>query len=538
MFKAKSWTLYLLSIITVIFLGGFFFYPLLTILVRSFCNLDNLALLFTNIKNCHFDAITSIFKNTYYHQRLWFTLYQACLSTLFTLLFALPSAFCFAFFDFKGKRLLRALFTIPFVIPTVVTGMGFLALLGPKGLLAWDLRNSLIIILLAHIFYNYILVVRIVSAYLENIASELLEAAAVLGASAKQSFLRVILPLSIPAILASASLVFIFCFTSFGVILILAPEARFATLELEIYRLGAKSLQLDKAATLVLLQILIVGIVTGFYTFLQKYLAVEVERTPNLKNAKGIWGLFVGVNILIAMSLTLTPLITLGLKAFWIEGKLGLRNFSYLLKETNSIGFIGLGPALFNSLRFATLATAFSTLIGFAFAYSIVRAKWHWLDNLSLLPLITSSVTLGLGYLLAFPELTSSIWGIVLAHSLLAFPFVVRSLLPVMRALPEQLLEAAKILGANPLKIIFQIELPLLIPAFIAAASFAFTVSLGEFGASLVLLRPEYATLPVAIFDRLSKPGASNLWFCPCPGSYSNGTNYFNNFAFRTAWEI
>ena len=501
---------YLLGTIAMVFLGVFFFYPLLTILVRSFCSLDNLILLFTNIHTCHFDAITDIFQNSYYRQRLWFTVYQACLSTLVTLLFALPSAFCFAFFDFKGKHFLRSLFTIPFVIPTVVTGMGFLALLGPKGLLPWDLRNSLMIILLAHIFYNYILVVRIVSAYLENIASQFLEVAAVLGASGKQRFLKVILPLSIPAILASASLVFIFCFTSFGVILILAPEIRFTTLEVEIYRLGAKSLQLDKAAVLVLLQLLVVSVLTWFYTFLQKQLAIQVDKTPSLKKAKGIWIFFLVVNMLVAAGLTLAPLLTLWIKAFWVDGKLSLRNFNYLLEATNSIGFIGLGPAFLNSLRFAILATVFSILIGFAFTYSIVRAKWYWLDNLSLFPLITSSVTLGLGYLLAFPSLASSVWGIILAHSLLAFPFVVRSLLPAMRALPEQLLEAARVLGANPLKIIFQIEIPLLVPAFITAASFAFTVSLGEFGASLVLLRPEYATLPVAIFDRLSKPGVSS----------------------------
>ncbi len=501
---------YLLGLIAIGFLGVFFFYPLLTILVRSLCDLDNPILLFTNIYTCHFDSFADIFRNNYYHQRLWFTVYQAVLSTLLTLLFALPSAFCFAFFDFRGKRLLRSLFTIPFVIPTVVAGMGFLVLLGPRSLLTWDLRNSLAIILLAHIFYNYILVVRIVSAYLENMASQFIEVAAILGASAKQRFLKVILPLSAPAVLASASLGFIFCFTSFGVILILAPETRFATLEVEIYRLGAKSLQLDKAAVLVLLQILVVGVLTWLYTFLQKRLAVQVGKTPSLKKVEGLWIFLVMVNMLIAACLTLAPLLTLWIKAFWVEGKLSLRNFYYLLEETNSIGFIGLGPALFNSLRFAVLATACSILVGFAFAYSIVRVKWDWLDNLSLFPLITSSVTLGLGYLLAFPSLASSIWGIVLAHSLLAFPFVVRSLLPTMRALQEQLLEAAKVLGANPLRIIFQIELPLLTPAFIAAASFAFTVSLGEFGASLVLLRPEYATLPVAIFDRLSKPGVSN----------------------------
>ena len=499
----------LLGILAIGFLGIFFFYPLLIILLFSFCSADNIFTL-TYINSCRFDAVTSIFQNTYYHQRLWFTVYQASLSTLLTLLLALPSAFLFALFDFKAKRLLRSLFTIPFVMPTVVAGIGFLTLLGPRGILAWNLQNSLVIILIAHVFYNYILVVRIVSAYLENTAPQFVEAAASLGASPLQRFVTVLLPITTPAILASASLIFIFCFTSFGIVLILAPEVRFTTLEVEIYRLGAKSLQLDKAAVLVLLQLLVVGVFTWFYTFLQKRLAIPVDRTPSLKKPKSIWILLIAINMLVAICLTLTPLLTLWIKTFWVEGKLTFKNFNDLFKASTSIGFIGLGPALLNSLRFATLTTIFSTLIGFAITYSIIRARWHWLDNLSLLPLITSSVTLGFGYLLAFPSLASSAWGIVLTHTLLASPFVVRSLLPAMRALPEQLLEAARVLGANPLKIIFQVELPLLTPAFIAAASFAFIVSLGEFGASLILLRPEYATLPVAIFDRISKPGVSN----------------------------
>lgn len=498
---------YLTGILAVSFIGIFFFYPLLIILIRSFCHSDNISVLVNSFNNCHFDAFSNIIQNSYYQQRLVFTLYQAFLSTLLTLILALPNAFLFAFFDFKAKRLLRSLFTIPFVMPTVVASIGFLALLGPRGV--WNLQNTLIIILLAHVFYNYVLVVRIVSASLEHLAPQFIEAAAVLGASAKQRFFRITLPLAYPAILAATSLVFIFSFTSFGIILILAPEIKFATLEVEIYRLS-KSLQLDKAAVIVLLQLVVASIFTGIYTLLQKRLATQMVIIPHLKKANGIWKFFIGVNVFMATCLILAPLLALSIKAFWIEGKLSLKSLSYLLEAQHSIGFIGVIPALFNSLWFAAMTTIFATVIGFIFAYSIVKVNWFWLDNISLLPLASSSVTLGFGYLLSFPQLIGSVWSILLAHCLISFPFVVRSLLPAMRALPQQLTDTARTLGARPLKIIFQIEFPLLIPAFITAASFAFTISLGEFGASLVLSRPEYATLPVAIFDRFSKPGINN----------------------------
>lgn len=163
-----------------------------------------------------------------------------------------------------------------------------------------------------------------------------------------------------------------------------------------------------------------------------------------------------------------------------------------------------------NSLTFATLSTTMALLVGLAFAYAVVRGRFAWLDGLSLLPLATSPVTLGLGYLIAYPWLVATFWGVPLAHALIAFPFVTRTLLPALRALPRGQAGAAATLGAGPLRTLTRVELPQIVPSVAVAAAFAFAVSLGEFGASLLLVRPEYATLPVAIFDRLGRPGALN----------------------------
>lgn len=489
---------HLAGLVALGFLVTFLVYPLALILGRSVID---------------WHTPLSLFANPYYRGRLVFTLYQALLSTLLTVVLALPSALLFARFEFRGKRLLRSAFTIPFVMPTVVAGIGFLALLGPQGLLGLNLRGTLAIVLLAHVFFNYAVVVRIVGAYLEAAGSRLQQASAVLGASAWRTLWRVTLPLARPAIIAAAILVFIFCFTSFGVIVILAPGPQYATLEVSIYQLTARLLELDSAAVLVLVQLVVISLFTWGYTRLQARLAVPLAGVgAALPRPTGLWKGLLFLNMLVAALLILAPLIALTVQAFWPRGAPwpSLANFYHLSAAPRSLRFAGPWSAIGNSLRFALSSMSVALLVGFTFAYAVARGRWRWLDELSLLPLATSAVSLGFGYLIAFPALRASVWGLVLAHSLIAFPFVVRSLLPAFRGLPVNLLRAAQTLGSGPARILWRIELPLLIPSLIAAASFAFAVSMGEFGASLVLTRPEFATIPVAIFDRLGRPGAVN----------------------------
>ena len=489
------------ALVSAAFLTAFFFVPLGVILTRSLATEGG-------------DTLLAVVTDPWYLQRLGYTTLQATLSTLLTLALGVPSAVLFARYRFPGKRLLRSLLTIPFVMPTVVAGIGFLALVGPRGALGIDLRDTFALVLIAHVFYNYAIVVRLVGGYLESAAPRLREAAAVLGADPWRTLARVTLPIARPAILAAATLVFIFTFTSFGVILFVAPSPEYATLEVEIYRLTARLLRLDAAAVLALGQLAAVTLATWVYTRAQRRLAVELRgraRPPEPARGRAWLALALGVGAPIV--LVLAPLAALVLQAFSrpVQGGLTTANFRGLLETPRTIGFAGLWPALQNSLTFAVVASALALLLGFAFAYAVGRGGHRWLDQLSLLPLATSAVTLGFGYLLAYPLLVASAWGIVLAHTLIAFPFVARALLPGVRSLARSVGWAAETLGAGPVSLLRRVELPLLAPSLVAAASFAFAISLGEFGATIVLVRPEHATLPVAIFDRLSRPGAASF---------------------------
>ncbi len=251
----KPWRL--LYALPLIFLAIFYFYPLLSILGLSLAPEGRLDL----------SGVQALWTRPYLAQVLWFTFWQAVVSTGLTLALGLPAAYVYARYDFPAKSLLRALTTIPFVMPTVVVGAAFVTLLGPRGVVNdWlmgalglaqppvNLLYTVGIILLAHAFYNATVVVRIVGGFWANLDPRLGEAAAVLGAPRWRRTWEVTLPLLLPSILAASLLVFLFCFTSFGVILILGGPS-FATLEVEIYRQTVNYFNLSLAAVLALVQL-------------------------------------------------------------------------------------------------------------------------------------------------------------------------------------------------------------------------------------------------------------------------------------------
>lgn len=501
----RNWLGTAAGLLSSLFLAALLLVPLAAILVRSFG---------AEAATSAVGNPLSLLTDRYYLGRIGFTFGQALLSTVLTVLVGLPSAVLLARYRFLGRRALTAAFTVPFVMPTVVAGIGFLALVGPNGVVGADLRNTLAVVLLAHVFYNFAVVARLVGGFLEGVGPRLEQAAATLGAGPWRALWRVTLPLAMPATLAAAALVFIFCFTSFGVILILAPAAPFATLEVEIFRLTERLLQLDAAAVLALVQLVVILLVGAVYTRLQARLATPLTGPapdPARRPSAAGRGLL-AVNLVVIAALVLAPLLALLLGSLTAPGGSfpSLANFSGLLDTPRSIGFASLGQALRNSLGFALLSSAIALLVGFAFAYAIVRGGWRVLDQLSLLPLATSPITLAFGYLLTYPLLVTSFWGIPLAHALIAFPFVTRALLPALRGLPPNQAGAAATLGAGPWRTLWRVELPQLATSLVVAAAFAFAISMGEFGATLLLARPEYATLPVAIYDRLGRPGPTS----------------------------
>ncbi|MFJ2026336.1 ABC transporter permease [Streptomyces sp. NPDC087897] len=461
---------------------------------------------------------------------LWFTTWQALASTALTLLIALPGAYVFARFAFPGKQVLRAVVTVPFVLPTVVVGTAFLAVLGRGGLLdelgGVRLDTTVWAILLAHVFFNYAVVVRTVGGLWSQLDPRQEEAARVLGAGRFAAFRRVTLPALAPAVAAAALMVFLFTFTSFGVVQILGGPA-YSTLEVEVYRQTAQLLDLPTAAVLTLVQFTAVGAILAVHavTVRRRERAlklVDPARTSRRPRGAGQWALLGGV-LLTALLLILLPLGVLVERSFGgADGSEGY-GFGYyraLRSAGSGASSTFLVPpleAVGNSLRYALVAALIALVVGGLAAAALTRRAGRLVrgfDALLMLPLGVSAVTVGFGFLITLDEppldLRTSWILVPLAQALVGVPFVVRTMLPVLRAVDERLREAAAVLGASPWRAWREVDLPLVRRAVLVAAGFAFAVSLGEFGATVFIARPDDPTLPVAVARLLGRSGELN----------------------------
>lgn len=495
------------------FFGVFFAYPVASIVGRGL----------RQDGGWQFGRIGDVLGDPGVRHVLWFTCWQAAASTALTLLVALPGAYVFARLDFPGRRLLRALVTVPFVLPTVVAGSAFLALLGRGGftdsLLGFRLDTSVWAILVAHVFFNYAVVVRTVGGLWAQLDPRQEEAARMLGASRFAAWRRVTLPALGPSVAAAALMVFLFTFTSFGVIQILGGPT-YSTLEVEIYRETAELLDLPTAAVLTLLQLAAVGAILAVHAWTVRRREATLRLVDAARTAhrpRGGERVLLGAVLAVIALLILLPLAVLAARSFDGPDGYGLTFYRAL---GNSDGGTFLVPPLetvWNSLRYAAVATVIALAVGGLAAAALVRRAGRLVrgfDALLMLPLGTSAVTVGFGFLITLDkpplDLRDSWLLVPLAQALVGAPFVVRVMLPVLRAVDGRLREAAAVLGASPPRVWREIELPFVGRALGIAAGFAFAVSLGEFGATVFIARPDSPTLPVAVARLLGRAGPLN----------------------------
>ncbi|MFN2486623.1 MAG: ABC transporter permease [Acidimicrobiia bacterium] len=458
------------------FLGYFFLFPVLRVLVYS---LDAGA--FTALARPRFMSST------------WFTIWQALVSTALTLLAALPLTWALSRFNFAGKSLIRALVTIPFVLPTVVVGAAFLGLI-PRGVGA---------ILAAHVFFNIAVVVRTVGGVWSRIDRKLEDAARVLGASPLRAAWSVTFPLLCPALFSAAAIVFLFCFASFGTVLILGG-GRLRTIEVEIYQQAVNFGDLPVAAALAVLQLVFVVIALWVSSRWQRHTSIDFTAETALPKPQGRQGAVVALIVSLSLGLLSLPIWAL------IRASIGGWSFSAPGQSLDPLRAVG------NSLLYSCIATVIATVIGVLAARVIAASRSRTsslFDTGLMLPLGTSAVTVGFGFLLALDwpvDLRGTSALVPLAHALVATPFVVRAALPLLRSIRPQLREAAAVLGASPARVWREIDFPIVARAVMVGAGLAAVVSLGEFGATSFVVRPSSVTVPTLIFRLLGRPGTAS----------------------------
>jgi thiamine transport system permease protein len=479
-----------------VFLVLFFAYPLATILKRGLGG----------------SIPTDVWLDRGTVDIVWFTTWQAAVSTIATLAVGLPLAWATARLSFRGRGLVRALVVVPFVLPTVVVATAFLALLPP------NLQQGVVPIILAHVFFNVAVVVRVVGGYWGRLDPRLWDAAATLGTSPAQRFRRLTLPALRRPLAAASALTFLFCFTSFGVVVILGGP-RYATLEVDIYNLATQSFDLRAAAALSLLQLAAVTAVVVVSSILEGRagtrmpIAGEASAThrPTRHERVALGAILSGGLLLFGL-----PLAALVKQSFATPTGAGFSFYRSLWHETPAL-LVEPWRAVEYSLLYAAAATMIALVVGVLAAITIASARRGargGFDAVVMLPLGASAVMLGYGFVISFDtsplEFRDTWWIVPVVQSLVAVPFVVRILVPALRAIDPRLREAAAILGAPPSRVRRTIDAPLLLRPLGVAAGLAFAIALGEFGATVFLARADRPTLPVAIYRFLERPGATN----------------------------
>ncbi len=496
-----------LGVLPAIFLLVFFAWPVLAILERGLTgaggSLDPLGVL-----------------RILAEPEVWgiagFTIGQALASTVLTLLAGLPVAWLLARVDLPGRFLLRIAVTVPFVLPTVVVGILFRVILAPQGPLGFlGLDGTVWAILIAHVFFNIAVIARTVGSVWSTLDRRAEQAARTLGATPWQAWRTVTLPALRPAILSASAIVFLFCATSFGVVLVLGGS-RYRTLETEIYLQTVQAFDLRAAAALSILQMLTIGAAILIATLARRRrlgdgpsaLAAGQQSRP-----RGRQWVPVGLVLGVVAALLVAPPLLLAWTSVRRGGSFTLEGYRLLLGGGQHEAW----AAMLMSLRTATDAAVLATVLGVLAAVAITAARGRWAiagEAALLAPLGISAVTVGFGLLITLGQLPgdlrSSPLVIPIAQALIAIPLVVRVLLPALRAVDPRLREGARVLGAAPLRVWASIDLPLAWRSLAVAAGFAFIVSLGEFGATSFLARAGEPTLPVLIGRLISRPGAES----------------------------
>ena len=480
--------------VPVAFLLVFFAYPVGSIIARGVGD----------------GSVLDVVRRTSTGDLLWFTTWQAAVSTVATFAVGLPAAWAIGTQRLPARRLIRAVVVVPFVLPTLVVAAAVQALFDAADV---ELSGTVTAIVLAHVVLNAAVVIRIVGGWWALLPTGGEEAARVLGAGRWRAFRAVTLPALAPALWSAAAIVFLFCFTSFGIILTVGGPAH-PTLETEIWRQATRRTDFTAAAALAVIQLAAVLALVLVTNVLERRLGRRSTLRPRaLRPVRGARRIVaVAAALAPATLLLVLPLATLAARSFSVGDGWGLDRYRSLGRvEPGGLNVAAI-DAVANSLQAAAVACAAAVVIGGLAAATVVHSRWgRALDVGLMTPLGPSAVTIGFGILVALgrpPLDLRSSWIIVpLAQALVGIPFVIRAVVPALRGVDDRQRQAAAVLGASPLRVRLAVDGPVALRALLVGAAFAFAISLGEFGATSFLARPDDPTVPVAMYRLLGRPG-------------------------------
>lgn len=505
-----------MAIFPIILFSLFFLLPLFATLSKAFI-LDNKFSL---------ENLKAVITSKYTLQILSFTILQALISALISILIAFPGAYYFSNYKARGKRLILSLSSLCFTLPSILVVLGFVIFYGNSGLInsilkaLFNLENPPLKILytfkaiiMAHAFLNIPIALSLITDYYSSLPRSVEKVAATLGASPIKIFFTINFPRLIPILLSAFLLIFLFCFSSFAIILVLGGGPQFTTIEVEIYRQAKISLNYNNAASFALLSLFFNLIILTLSSLVSTRINTKEERKQEVlpKNKKKVSKVLFTIYFTLFILSILGPLLAIVYRSFIsTSAKVGigfsLNQYQMLLGNIRATG--GLGPAIDairNSLIIAVLTAFISSTFALFIVLYIANKKKGRLDIILMLPMAVSSVIIGLGFLIIKSVIPyhSTLLGytlVIIAHVIITLPFAIKTILPSRLSLNTNFLNSAYTIGASPLRACLTLEIPQLLPSLSKAFIFTFALSMGEVNATLLLTEGKIITLPVLLY--------------------------------------
>ena len=502
--------------------------------------------------------INSLEANFISQDVLWFTIKQAFLSTVVTALIAIPIAWQLGRYEWRFESLIKAVLTMPFVMPSIIVTMGFLQITGVNGLSIRDDSSTwLPTLIIAHAWFNTALFIRFCEPVLSNLNPKYLDQIRLLpeGRTPLKRVRNLWAPLLFPSIIAASCMTFVFSFTSFALVRWItlgdnSLESMMASIAssagIQGYMINHNEIILGASLIQFILLASALWLVSSIQQKRQKQIRHSSELIVKSKNKSG-W-LVIGP----AITFAILPMVTVFISSFRIRNtsKAGTYydwntsawNFAF----SNNYSLASANEAIFNSLGYAIITVLIALPVGWFLSKTIVQVEkdnqllGRLLDLFVMIPFAVSSVMIGLGVMIGMikidPELFYSLWITpVFAHVMITTPFVVRILISSRRSIKQDYLECARVLGLNNKERLFKIELPMMKHSIFIAIIFVIAMSLGEFGASWVVTRnSEWTTLPILI-DSLKGVPYNNSMTIPAACAIASILMFFTIITFTIA---
>ena len=486
-------------------------------------------------------------------EALQFSLIEAAASTLLTLAVGLPIAWALGRYRWKRIRLQRTLLYLPFVTPPIVAAVGFLAMFSEGGWVhsiglnfrsetnnlsnpgTWFTEGlhlgQFSALIVAHAWFNVSLMIRFVEPVVAQLDPKWDEQLRLLpsGQTVLGRLRTLWAPMLGPAIAVAATYTFFFSFTSFALVRWLTPgrhtlESLLADLGgsagIEGYRTDTSLAVLSIAGVQMALMLLMLWSAGRFERSHSHVLSLNDESSNRAQRGTPPLGWVLTVGTVLVLSMT--PYVSVIVASFRMRGQAG-EGFTWTLAgwrraltgDSSTTSFM---EAVVNSLTYAgiTVLVALPLGYGVASALTTLRKRGYRktagvLDSLCMIPLSVSAVVVGLGIVVGvlrwYPDLFRFPYLPALPHIMLVLPFVIRLLVPAMERINELYAQQANLLQMSSVQRWWHSRGAFLMPTMTMAASLCLAFSLGEFGASFLVVRVgSWDTLSVMVDTVAGRP--------------------------------